>query len=136
MNISSGCSTPDRENERYCPSHISPAPLFYWRDLTNTLSRINQDYETYVSLSQSSLEEPNWWDTRMARWNGKTVLQKEIDLIIDSNASLTGWGAACQDLRTGGPWSGQERSNHINCLELWAATLAFQTFTGKEFQSF
>ena len=38
-------------------------------------------------------------------------------------------GVACQDLRTCGPWSGQERSNHINCLKLRAATLALQTFT-------
>ena len=65
----------------------------------------------------------------MTRWNGKTILKRDIDLVIDSDASLIGWGAACQDQRTGGPWSDQEKESHINCLELLAATLALKTFT-------
>ena len=65
----------------------------------------------------------------MRNWNGKTPLRSEIDLVIDSDASLRGWGAACQEQRTGGPWSAQEGNMDINCLELLAATLAVQTFT-------
>ena len=41
---------------------------------------------------------------------------------------MTGWGAVCEGLRTGGPWSQAERMLHINCLELTAATLAVQAF--------
>ena len=48
--------------------------------------------------------------------------------MIDSDPSLSGWGADCQDRRTGGLWSERERQYHINCLELLAAFLAFQTF--------
>ena len=54
--------------------------------------------------------------------------QREIDLVIDSDASLEGWGACCSMQRTGGPWSQQECLMHINCLELLAATLATKTF--------
>ena len=64
----------------------------------------------------------------MIEWNGKSFLSKEIDLTIDSDASLTGWGAVCQNQRTGGPWSQTECRMHINCLELLAATLAVHTF--------
>ena len=39
-----------------------------------------------------------------------------------------GMGACCSKQRTGGPWSQQECSMHINCLELLAATLAVKTF--------
>ena len=34
----------------------------------------------------------------------------------------------CNGVRTRGPWSPQEQTLHINCLELLAATLAVQTF--------
>ena len=58
----------------------------------------------------------------MKNWNGKSLLRKEIDLTIDSDGSLTGWGASCLQQRTGGPWPEEEKLMHINCLELLAAT--------------
>ena len=61
----------------------------------------------------------------MINWNGKSFLKKEVDMIIDSEASLTGWGATSQKQRTG---SQTESRMHINCLELLAATLAVMTF--------
>ena len=53
-------------------------------------------------------------------------------MVIESDASKLGWGASCQGISTGGPWSAQEKSQHINCLELLAATLALQTFVKNE----
>ena len=38
-------------------------------------------------------------------------------------------GAACQDQKTGGPWTREEQKEHINFLELKAAKLAIMTFT-------
>ena len=58
-------------------------------------------------------------------WNGKTLIQREIDLMINSDTSLEGWGACCSNQRTRGP---QERLMHINCLELLAETLVTKTF--------
>jgi len=45
-----------------------------------------------------------------------------------SDASKTGWGAACQNRSTGGLWSKEESLEHINFLELKAAKLAILTF--------
>ena len=110
---------------------IPPAPLFYRHlqmDLATALRAADQDYETSLTLSSDSREELMWWDSQMIKWNGKTVLSAEPDLTIESDASSQGWGASCQGTSTGGPWSIQEKSRHINCLELLAATLALKTF--------
>ena len=110
---------------------LPPAPLFCHHlqmALANTLERNTQCYEAQVLLTQDCLEELEWWNTNMSRWNGKTLLKQDIDIVIDSVASLEGWGAHCFDQRTGGLWSRQEHVMHINCLELLAVTLATKTF--------
>ena len=63
----------------------------------------------------------------MIKWNGKTILAMDPNLIVELDASK-GWGASCQGISTGGPWSAQEKTWHINCLELLAAFVALKTF--------
>ena len=70
--------------------------------------------------------------THMIKWNGKTMLLVEPDMVIESDASNLGWGAHCQGTGTGGTWASQEMNWHINCLELLAATLALKTFAKNE----
>lgn len=67
----------------------------------------------------------------MSRWNGKSLIKTEIDIVIDSDASLTGWGATCSQQRIRGPWSVEESKMYINCLELLAATFAVKIFVKK-----
>ncbi len=112
---------------------IPPAPLFY-RNLQMSLHQAlrishSQNYEQTTVLSPGARTELDWWVENMSKWNGKALLKRQVDLTIDSDASLSGWGATCGNQRTGGPWSSEERHMHINCLELLAATLAVQTFT-------
>ena len=92
--------------------------------LSNTLDNHSQDYEGLVFLPPASLEELKWWDTEMTKWNDKILLKRGIDMNINSDASLQGWGARCGEQTTGGAWSHQEAEFHINCLELLAETLA------------
>ena len=49
-------------------------------------------------------------------------------MIIESDASNTGWGAHWNDQKTGGQWSASEFRLHINAKELLAAFLSLQTF--------
>ena len=110
---------------------IPPAPLFcrhLQMSLTRALEEGSQSYETHVTLSPEGREELTWWDNHMSRWNGKSLVKTEIDIVIDSDASLMGWGATSSQQRTGGPWSAEESKMHINCLELLAATLTVKTF--------
>jgi len=44
------------------------------------------------------------------------------------DASLLGWGAVTEGIRTGGLWSEQERTLHINLLELMGGAFAVKTF--------
>lgn len=57
-----------------------------------------------------------------------------LDLIITSDASLQGWGAACKETRTGESWS-KESHTCINLLELKAAFLALTSIRVTEEQS-
>ena len=110
---------------------IPPSPLFYCHlqmALYNTLERNNQNYKALMTVTTECLNKLDWWNNHMLKWNGKSLLKEEIDLTIDSDASLTGWGAHCSHQSTGGAWSCQEAAMHINCLELLAATLAVESF--------
>lgn len=60
--------------------------------------------------------------------NGKSILAQEPDLIVETDASMQGWGAVCKGVRTGGPWSQIEQEHHINYLELLAAMFAVKAF--------
>ena len=107
------------------------APLFYQalqKDLQAALVQGAQDYKNLVRLSKDSKEELNWWQYHLAHWNGRTVIQRQTQIAIQSDASLTGWGAVCNRVSTGGSWSLQEKTMHINCLELLAADLAVKAF--------
>ena len=61
----------------------------------------------------------------MAHRNGRTTLRKSIQIVIQSDAFLSRWGAVCKGVSTGGS---QEQLMHINCLELLAADLALKSF--------
>jgi len=110
---------------------IPPAPLFYCclqSDLQVALVDSDQNYETRLSLSQASQEELSWWKEHFSRWHRKPLKQKPEQVTISSDASQLGWGAVCVETRTGGAWSLQEQTMHINSLELLVATLAVKTF--------
>jgi len=110
---------------------IFQAPLRY-RNLQRlkicTLRR-SQSYETRVILDQDALTELEWWITTMPSQNGRSILTQEPDLTMESDASLLGWGAVCEGVRTGGLWSPAERLSHINCLELTAAMFAVKALS-------
>ena len=110
------------------------APLFF-RHLQSCLHAAlqpMQDYTQPCPLTEEAREELSWWVTHPTCWNGKSILRGNPDLIIETDASQTGWGARCGNLQTGGPWSPKEAAMHINCLELLAATLAIQTFAKRK----
>ena len=56
----------------------------------------------------------------MQSFNGKAMIDPAPNLILETNASLLGWGAVSDRVRTDGLWSERERAVHINQLELMA----------------
>ena len=68
---------------------ISPAPLFY-RKLQYCLNRALEggtDYSVPASLTHSAKEELEWWQEHLTRWNGRGLLAKNPDMVIETDAS-------------------------------------------------
>lgn len=70
-----------------------------------------------------------WWKDNILT-STKSIEPNNFILEIFSDASTTGWGAACGGERTGGQWTAAERANHINYLELLAVLFGLKSFAG------
>ena len=109
---------------------VLPAPLCYCNlQRVKTLAYARtQSYEAVVPLDTLAQEELQWWCEFVKNWNGKAILAPRLQMTIESDASQLGWGARCGSITTGGLWSPEERSMHINCLELLGGFLAVKMF--------
>ena len=85
-------------------------------------------YESTVTLDAHSKANLQWWIKSLCSVNGRPFQEPPPTMIIESDASNTGWGAHCGMLKTRGQWSSEESTLHINCKEMLAAFLALQTF--------
>ena len=81
-----------------------------------------------VRIPDSVQEELRWWLANLRDNNGKCFIVSDPDLVIYADASNSGWGAFCNGVGTGGPWSSLESLLHINCKELTAAWYALRSF--------
>ena len=63
----------------------------------------------------------------MKNWNSKAIVSSGPDLIISSDASKRGWGAALGSQRIQGQWTVEERGLHINVLGLKGGLFALRT---------
>lgn len=88
------------------------------------------DFEAWMTVPRSIQQDIEWWEKHIMSTHSP-IRTKNFNTTIFTDASLTGWGAACGDKSTGGLWSEIERSNHINYLELLAIYLALMCFAKK-----
>ena len=70
-----------------------------------------------------------WWINNLKQHNGHSHQISQWDSVIESDASMRGWGASCGRTSTGGLWTKEESHSHIDYLELLAGFLALKTFT-------
>ena len=111
------------------PSSIPSTPALQVSFDGQTMAlKKTQCYESTLLLNRAAQEELLWWRDHLAAWNGRSLLRKKDDLLIETDASNLGWGACCNGVRTGGIWSHRERLQHINCLELMAGGFAIKSF--------
>lgn len=115
---------------------VFPGPLHFRHlqgDKNKALACLGS-YDSLVQLSPQALEELVWWRDNLDAWNGKSLISRSPDLIIETDASCRGWGAFCLGVATGGQWSQGESQLHINCLELLAGAFAIKTFARSKTQ--
>ncbi len=84
-------------------------------------------------LSVEARSDLCWWLSEADFTSGRSLFFQSPEIFISSDASLSGWGAVCREVKTGGPWSKAESEEHINYLELLAALKALQCFTATAF---
>ena len=87
-----------------------------------------KSYLANITLNNNSKQELLWWIKNLEIFNGTSLLKQVPQVVLQTDVSLTDWGAALQGKSIGGTWSFQERKWYINELELLAVKLALQTF--------
>lgn len=75
-----------------------------------------------------------WWREHIIK-SIKPFRNNKYTLEIFSDASLTGWGIACNGEKSNGFWSAVENQDHINLLELRAAFIGLKCFANDLFNT-
>eukprot|EP00794_Sanderia_malayensis_P011529 gene11530-12719_t len=97
--------------------------LYYrWLEKDKTLAlKLNKgNFKGMMSLCDKARNELQWCSNNITTCYNN-IVHAPITATVYSDASLKGWGAAMNDTSTGGQWSDQESTHHINYLELLAA---------------
>ena len=80
-----------------------------------------------MNVNSDMKAELSWWIENVQNQDRK-INHGKFDIMIQSDASLLGWGAVMNNVHTGGRWGAGECNNHINYLELLACFLALKSF--------
>lgn len=91
------------------------------------LFKNNDDYDTFMGVTESLYDDIRWWKNNILVAENP-IRNENYCLEIFTDASTTGWGAACSSEKTGGHWTATERTNHINYLELLAVYFGLRSF--------
>lgn len=83
------------------------------------------DYSALITLDGHAKDMVSWWIHNVDS-QSRSLLFCPPQLELQTDASLTGWGAVFGGTRTGGHWA-QEELDHINCLELKAILLGLKS---------
>ena len=73
------------------------------------IQSLNQasSYQAEIVLNSPSKQELFWWVENLRLNNGRSLWQKEPNLVIQTDASKSDWGAFCNGVSTGE--NGQKR---------------------------
>ena len=121
-----------------CPifSGVLYGPLFYRHlenDNTTALRESKGNYSAYMTLSEESLQELQWWCDNKENVDYKICIPNtKIDTTLYTDASNDGWGAVMGTLKTGGRWNEAEAPHHINYRESMAIFLGLKAFCSRE----
>ena len=101
------------------------------RDKVNALKESKGSFDAKMVLSEKALRDINWWYENIM--SSDNEINKEApSMIVYSDASSNGWGAAHENNKTGGSFSLEENKYHINAKELLAAKFALNTFVNRK----
>ena len=79
-----------------------------------------------VSWDANSRQDLEWWLEDKNLRQGQPLQLAIQDLLLYTDASIVGWGTSLLQESLSGLWDNQERSLHINVLELRAIRLGLR----------
>ena len=102
---------------------------------TASLKQVSGDYDSLIFITAEMREDISWRRNNVNKY--PVLLSPHLPAItVTTDASNTGWGGISEGVVTGGLWSKDEQSLHINCLELKAYFLLKLSFQTRETVSF
>ena len=103
----------------------------YYRRLDNIKTKELKykagNFKAKMNVSMEMVEDLKWWMNNIHSTYCE-LERSDPDVVISSDSSKTGWGGAMGSQATGGNWTPDEASMHINYLELKAVWFAIRTF--------
>ncbi|XP_066596921.1 uncharacterized protein [Prorops nasuta] len=108
---------------KYAWIHIKTLERLRFLELT----RNGGNYDEKMGLSAQVREDLLWWEHKIEK-SMNSLRNDNFDCEIFTDASNSGWGAVLKENRIHGFWSEEERSRHINYLELLAIYKALLSF--------
>lgn len=103
---------------------------FLEQDKISALAFNKGNFDCNMSLSDDSVNEVLWWRKNIMN-SFKYIKESPPTEIITTDASKKGWGAVYNGLSTGGLWTNDEASLHINLLELKAIQFGLCSYLDK-----
>ena len=82
---------------------VLPAPLQYRGMQRQQIRELSSrgSFDTMIKLSIQAKSELRWWIQNLHLNKGRSLISVPPQIVISSDASQKGWGAACQDQKTG-----------------------------------
>ena len=98
------------------------------RDKILALRRVGSlGFEGKMYISNEAKRELRWWRDNISHRSKKIRVSRPTTLLV-TDASSEGWGAVFGSNTTGGRWSDDEKTDHINVLELKAVLFGLKSF--------
>ena len=85
------------------------------------------NFEAIMSVTAPMKAELSWWIDNVET-QIRNISHGNADLVLVTDASLSGWGAHCKNQKIGGRWTVHEAGHHINCLEMLAIFYGLKSF--------
>ncbi len=86
-----------------------------YQDISRRSSWNNQ-----IPLSKATINDLEEWQVGLAQWNSHMATTQPFNIALETDASLSGWGAALKGLTATSAGWWQKQGHHINELELKA----------------
>ena len=111
-------------------SGVMYGPLHYRLtegEKTEALKQKAGNFDAHMCLTQCAKSELQWWVDTIDKAENP-FFRQEPEITVSTDASKQGWGCAVNTSTTGGLWTSEESSYHIDYLEMLAVLLGLKAY--------